>query len=159
MSFKIRLTFSLSSLCVYYALKHLIKRKSNLQNYNAPNYINWYVTHIKVYLKYNCWAHKEHNLWDSFSFHLVETIRTKAYRFKKNVLFLQTVHIFWVTTLALNNNRQHLHVTNFWFGRVFTQKISFHSNFSHSNMYQSYYYNLIEWHINSYPSWLIDLLP
>lgn len=40
MSFKIRLTFSLSSLCVYYALKHLIKRKSNLQNYNAPNYIN-----------------------------------------------------------------------------------------------------------------------
>lgn len=31
---------SLSSFCVYYALKHLIKRKSNLQNYNAPNYIN-----------------------------------------------------------------------------------------------------------------------
>lgn len=50
MSFKISLTFSLSSFCVYYALKHLIKRKSNLQNYNAPNYINWYVTHIKVYL-------------------------------------------------------------------------------------------------------------
>lgn len=157
MSFKIRLTFSLSSLCVYYALKHLIKRKSNLQNYNAPNYINWYVTHIKVYL--NIIVELTKNIiCETLSHFTLWRLSGQKLTDLKKMFYSSKLSIFSeFLTLALNNNRQHL--TNFWFGRVFTQKISFHSNFSHSNMYQSYCYNLIEWHINSYPSWLIDLLP